>query len=260
MGMKVTPSYDLEHCPPADIIVLPGGSGVRSCSSQPKVIQWIQEKSKKAQVVMSVCNGAFFLARAGLLDGMEATTTAGGIDSLQQLVPSAHIVRNKRFVDNGKIVTTAGLSSGIDGSLHVVSKLLGVATANLFARWLEYNWKPESKYAAASLADCNISKLFNAYFIDELKGVPLKYQGDTEDWQGEVLIHSDKSITTLTGSLNDIIISRQKWRLKQIDKSSSESEWNFKGKDLHVWNGSSKISGTSKKGEYKIWMPISKHV
>ena len=78
---------------------------------------WVKEASKDAEVVLSVCNGAFFLAKAGLLDGLEATTFAGLIEELRTAAPKARIVDDKRWVDNGKIITTAGLSSGIDGSL-----------------------------------------------------------------------------------------------------------------------------------------------
>ena len=70
-GMKVIPNYDFKTCPPADIIVIPGGNGVANAMKQPEVINWIQETSKKTKIVMSVCNGAFFLAKAGLLDNLE---------------------------------------------------------------------------------------------------------------------------------------------------------------------------------------------
>jgi len=132
MGMTVIPSYTFAKAPKPDILVLPGGNVDPQLSNE-GIIRWIRESAKTAEVVLSVCNGAFFLAQAGLLDGLEATTFAGMIDDLQRSAPKTKVVRDKRFVDNGKIITSAGLSSGIDGALHVIEKLYGKGTAQLAA-------------------------------------------------------------------------------------------------------------------------------
>lgn len=126
-GMDVMPNYGFGQHPRPDIIIIPGGWGVYAERRKPEVIQWIQSQAKEAQIVFSVCNGAFFLSKAGLLDGLSATTTAGSIDRLKQEVPSLTPVYDKRYVDNGKIVTAGGLSSGIDASIYVVGKVLGEA-------------------------------------------------------------------------------------------------------------------------------------
>src|SRR4029077_933761 len=152
LGMSVNPKYNFDNAPEPDVLVVPGGD-VRGQTENTKVISWIQEKSKRAEIVMSVCNGAYILAKAGLLDGLEATTTAGLISGLRQAAPKARIVNDRRFVDNGKIITTAGLSSGIDGSLHVIERLFGLGTAQMAALGMEYNWDPDSKFARAALAD-----------------------------------------------------------------------------------------------------------
>jgi transcriptional regulator GlxA family with amidase domain len=142
--VTVTPEYTIANCPPPDIIVLPGGDQ-RQSSADPRVISWIQEASKQAEVVMSVCTGAMLLSRAGLLDGKEATTWHGAIERLQQATPAATIHAGTRFVDNGQIVTTAGVSAGIDGALHVVARLLGMDSALGAARYMEYDkWVPEN--------------------------------------------------------------------------------------------------------------------
>ena len=132
MGMTVTPKYSFENAPWADVLVIPGGDVEKQVAS-PAVIAWLQLQSKDAEVVMSVCNGAFILAKAGLLDGLEATTTAGLITRLRQAAPKTKVVDDRRFVDNGKVITTAGLSSGIDGSLHVIERFLGRGTAQMAA-------------------------------------------------------------------------------------------------------------------------------
>jgi putative intracellular protease/amidase len=102
---------------------------------------------------MSVCTGAFILAKAGLLDGLSATTVSGGIANLASAGNNIKVVYDKRYVDNGKIITTAGLSSGIDGSLYLVGKMMGKGVAQLVALGIEYDWDPEGKFVRAALAD-----------------------------------------------------------------------------------------------------------
>ena len=140
--ITVTPEYTIDNCPPPDILVLPGGNTSES-RENPKLIQWIKDCAKDSKVIMSVCTGAKILSQAGLLDGKEATTFHNAIESLRQMTPKAKIHENTRFVDNGQIVTTAGVSAGIDGALHVVSRLLGEENARAVARYMEYDkWKP----------------------------------------------------------------------------------------------------------------------
>jgi transcriptional regulator GlxA family with amidase domain len=96
--------------------------------------------SEEAEITMSVCTGAFILAKAGLLDGQEATTHWFHLTRLAKAAPNLQVRSNVRFVDSGKVVTTAGVSAGIDGSLHVVERLIGREAAVRTARGMEYNW------------------------------------------------------------------------------------------------------------------------
>ena len=162
MNMRVIPDYTLTDHPKADIIVIPGGNVTANLTREP-ILQWIKRQNETAEIVMSVCNGAYFLGKAGLLDGKEATTFAGLIPGLQNIAPKAKVVRNKRFCDNGKIITSAGLSSGIDAALHVVERIQSRTWASVVATNLEYNWDPNSKYARALLADVAIGDLWNVY-------------------------------------------------------------------------------------------------
>src|SRR5260221_123561 len=91
--------------------------------------KWIKTKSSEVSHVMSVCTGAFLLAKAGLLDGLNATTTYGMENELAKSGTNIRVVYPERFVDAGKIITTAGLSSGIDGALHLVAKMIGTGAA-----------------------------------------------------------------------------------------------------------------------------------
>jgi transcriptional regulator GlxA family with amidase domain len=139
--VTVTPQYTIANCPRPDIIVLPGGQ-TNVPLGDPKVIAWIKKVAPETEVTLSVCTGAFLLAKAGLLDGVEATTHWGSIEDLRREAPKTIVRENRRFVDSGKVVTSAGVSAGLDGSLHVVARLLGRDTARETARYMEYKWEP----------------------------------------------------------------------------------------------------------------------
>ncbi|MVM30247.1 DJ-1/PfpI family protein [Spirosoma sp. HMF4905] len=140
--IKIIPNYSLADCPKPDIVVLPGGQTGPFIENK-TLIAWIKASAQDAEVMLSVCTGAGLLAKAGLLDGKQATTFHNYIDNLQNATPKAKILRNTRFVDNGQVITTAGVSAGIDGALHVVAKLKGLAVATQTARYMEYDkWKP----------------------------------------------------------------------------------------------------------------------
>jgi len=140
--VTIKPQYTFANCPTPDVVILPGGR-TEVPLTDPAVINWIKDSSQKAEVVLSVCTGAFLLAKAGLLDGREATTHWSAIAALRQEAPKATVRENRRFVDNGKIITAAGVSAGIDASLHVVDKLLGREVAGNTAHYMEYKWQPE---------------------------------------------------------------------------------------------------------------------
>jgi len=140
--VKVTPEYTISNCPKPDIVVLPGG-GTRKISENESVINWIKSIADKNGILLSVCTGAFILSKAGLLDGKKATTWHGAIERLREATPKATILKETRFVDNGNVITTAGVSAGIDGALHLVSKLKGMEEAKNTARYMEYDkWDP----------------------------------------------------------------------------------------------------------------------
>ena len=140
--LSVNPQYTFDNCPKPDLVVIPGGA-TRVLLSNPKAMAWVKETTKEAEVVLSVCTGAFVLAQAGLLDGKEATTHYGSLEQLAKQYPKITIRPDKRLVDNGKLVTAAGVSAGIDGALHVVARLCGAEAARGTAKYMEYRWEPE---------------------------------------------------------------------------------------------------------------------
>jgi putative intracellular protease/amidase len=136
-GITVTPDFTFENAPQADILVIPGGntSAVGKAGRE-----WIKKASRDAEITMSVCYGAFLLADAGLLDDLEATTHHWGVADLKAAAPKCKIVAGKRFIDSGKFITTAGVTAGIDGALHIVERLNGKEAAKWAAEeWMEHH-------------------------------------------------------------------------------------------------------------------------
>ncbi len=140
-GLSVNPHHRLADCPSLDLLVAPGGLGTRKEMHNEALIGWIRQVAEQAEIVLSVCTGALLLAKAGLLDGLAATTHHGAIDLLRQVAPGATVREGVRFVDNGTLVTSAGIAAGIDAALYVVGKLLGQELAEKTARYMEYPWQ-----------------------------------------------------------------------------------------------------------------------
>lgn len=141
--IKVQPEFTVENAPKPDIIVIPGGN-TGLVLDDPKFMAWAKQAVADAELTLTVCTGAFVLSRLGVLDGLDVTTFYGAIDGLRKATPNARVHDGRRFIDNGKYVTTAGVSAGIDGSLHVVARLLGKVVADQTAQYMEYRWTPES--------------------------------------------------------------------------------------------------------------------
>lgn len=137
-GLKVVPHFSREDCPAPQVLIVPGGFGTRALLNKPALLEWLRLKSKHAELVMSVCTGALVLAKAGLLDGLRATTHHKSFELLRSLAPCTEVVETERFVDNGHVLTAAGISAGIDCSLHAVGRLLGSEAADETAREMEY--------------------------------------------------------------------------------------------------------------------------
>ena len=137
--LKVVPDYSIEDAPKADILAFFGGNS-NQATNNPKVIEWVKSQ-EDIQYHFSVCTGAFILAEADILDGKTATTFLNALDNLEDSYPEIDVRKNVRFVDNGKVITTAGISAGIDGALHLVAKLQGLNAAKRTAYYMEYdNW------------------------------------------------------------------------------------------------------------------------
>jgi transcriptional regulator GlxA family with amidase domain len=137
-GVQMTPDYTLADAPQPHVVVM-GAQGPREGSNNNDAKSaWLRQVAPQADVVMSVCTGAFVLARSGLIDGRLATTHHDYYDSFERDFPSVQLVRNRRWVDNGKFISAGGLTSGIDSALHVVARYFGADEAHRVAQYLEH--------------------------------------------------------------------------------------------------------------------------
>jgi len=143
-NLSINPQYNITNAPKPDIIIITAGM---HNSVKQKARDWILESAENAEYVLSVCNGAILIAELGLLDGLEATAHMSGVDVLERNFPKIKKVhRNRRYVDNGKVITSGGVSAGIDASFYLMSKILGVERAQAAANALEYiYWDPENE-------------------------------------------------------------------------------------------------------------------
>ncbi|TXH31239.1 MAG: DJ-1/PfpI family protein [Cyclobacteriaceae bacterium] len=150
-NLVVKPTYLFENAPAADIFLVPGGGGYypdgkpfgsRREMDNPVMVNWVKQQNAKAELVLSVCTGALILAKAGLLEGLLATTHFMAVDTLKQLSPTTKVLAHQRYVDNGKVILSAGVSAGIDMAFYVVARLQGPEVALETARYMQYDyWK-----------------------------------------------------------------------------------------------------------------------
>lgn len=262
MGMKVTPSYTLEDGPEPDVIIIPGG-GVTKAQSDPKIIKWIQDSEKEVDHILSVCNGAFILAKTGLLDGKSATTFYGLIDGFRAIAPNTTVVTDKRYVDNGKIITTAGLSSGIDGSLYVISKLMGKARAQMVALNMEYNWQPGANYARANFADYHVRKIFGTSLnLEAPEGTEVRVlstEGGTESWEVNWQAEGAASAAEILKMIDGKLAAGGKWTKQTAAKDGTKSAWKFTDEKGTIWTGSTGVQDVAgEKNRFLITLKIAR--
>jgi transcriptional regulator GlxA family with amidase domain len=137
-GMKIVPDYTIENAPPAKVIVVPAQAGGRQPIAGSPKVAWLRAQHQTADIIMSVCTGAFLLAQTGLLKGLSATTHHLFLEDFAKQYPDVRLLQNQRFVDNGRIITAGGLSSGIEGALHVVERYYGPTARSKVANYMEY--------------------------------------------------------------------------------------------------------------------------
>lgn len=149
--MSVLPDYTLENCPRLDILVVPGGWGTRRELSNTKLLEWIRQRAQNVETLASVCTGSLLLGEAHLLDGLRATTHWASLDVMRQRFPQVKVESQYHWVEEGNVITSAGISAGIDMALRVVVRYFGENVARATARRMEYSY-PESNVRRVSLS------------------------------------------------------------------------------------------------------------
>ena len=141
-GLQVMPDCDISRHPLLDVLIVPGGIHMAEMEN-PLVLDWVRRVNRGTHITAAVCTGAFIMGNAGLLDKLNVTTHWEDIPDLRALLPGSNVLENARWVDEGHIVTSAGISAGIDMALHLVSRLEDEALAVMTARQMEYDWQKQ---------------------------------------------------------------------------------------------------------------------
>jgi transcriptional regulator GlxA family with amidase domain len=142
-GMKVMPGNTFESCPKLDILMVPGGWGVRKELSNQVLLDWLRRRAVQVELLASVCTGSMLLGHAGLLDGLRATTHWRSLDWMRDSLPSVKVEYDKHYIEDGNVFTSAGISAGIDMTLKIVARYCGIEIARATARHMEYPY-PEN--------------------------------------------------------------------------------------------------------------------
>jgi len=144
-GLKVVPDHTLDDCPPLDVLVVPGGWGTRREMMNDRLIAWIAERGQQVTTLTSVCTGSLLLGKAGLLDGRRATTHWRVLEEMRGLFPAVNVIDDQHVVEEGNLITSAGISAGIDMALRVVARHHGDAVARATARYMEYPFPEDNR-------------------------------------------------------------------------------------------------------------------
>jgi len=243
MGLTVVPKYSFADAPQPDVLVIPGG-GVYAASRDEATLGYIKAVHAHASYTMSVCNGAFILANTGLLDGLAATTTYHNLQKLASQFPKIRVVQDQRYVDNGTIITTAGLSAGTDGALHVIARIFGTGYAQEVALGEEYDWKPTGGFVRAALADHQLPTIQ----LDDLgKWDLVRTEGDADHWEYVATGRPNLAVPALMSRIEGELVKGGWKKAGAADPSptSRTSDWRFTGSDGKPWRGTLKLDGTN---------------
>ncbi len=213
MGLKVTPDTSFANAPAFDVLLVPGG-GVADAERDAATLEFIRARTPAAKHVMSVCTGARILAATGLLDGREATTFHRALDRMAADYPKVVVVRDRRWADSGKFITSAGLSSGIDAALHLVEQLRDADTARGVALHLEYDWKRGEGFVRTRMADRYLPKGLDktVQWPEDMQFTQLRSLGDERSWVDRNRIETAMPAKDLLGRIAVAVDALGVWK------------------------------------------------
>jgi putative intracellular protease/amidase len=242
-GIRMLPDVTIEDCPRLDVLVIPGGE-VGAVEDSAEAMAWIGRTVAGAECVMSVCNGAFVLAKGGHLKGQPATTFHYFIDDLAEAEPTCTPIYDQRFVDNGKIITTAGLSSGIDGALHLIERYGSRFDAEQRALGLEYHWQPELNWSRAGLADRHYIAMVGSGFPFPEGGVrewtTVENTGTTDHWTKRWTFGSSLGREKLL----EIVEAKLASSWTKASTATGETKWSFDDDKRNRWTATCSLLST----------------
>ena len=275
-NQKVVPDFTFENAPHADILLVPGG-GYDQATANPRLIGWVESKPNEVSHVMSVCTGAFILGKAGLLSGQTATATYGMVDDLLAF-PNVKVVHDQRFVDNGKIMTTGGLTSGIEGALHLISRISGLGEAQAAALGMEYEWNPNAQFVRSTLADRFLPDglVFGRAKIRGATATLISTEGSTDHWQAKMLVSDPRAESEIVTLLRARIAASagrnvQSMMTSGVRKLSSgvtftksqsapnKLAWSFADEKGHAWHGMGLVEpDPAKRDQFYVTLSVAR--
>lgn len=229
-NLQVVPNYSIENAPDPDILVIPaGGPG-----DDAAIIDWIKGKAPKAEYILTVCGGVYPVYAAGLLDGLTATTYGPLIDHFKEFARKTKVVTDRRFVDNGKIITAGSYVAGIDAALYIISRMDGEPRAREVANNIEYNWDRNYRYVRSKLADTWLAPLYD--FGPPLNGRTLKYEGDERRWVAEYEVDRRESLKQFSSQIPEMARMHHWKKVRMSETANSHSsDWTRKDFDDRDW-------------------------
>lgn len=234
MGMKILPNYSFDDAPVPDVLVLPGGDA-GSANADPEIKQWIKRTVASADHVLTICTGIFFLEDNEILQGKRLTTWYDRQKDLQQAVPSADVTGQEVTVEDGKLVSAAGL--GIEGALRVVSKLHGAAWAEVVRLNMEYEPLPDSlRVPRIELADLKLPDRIYAAFPWR-RAKLAEYQGTKREWVMAWQFKQTAPLDTLRTNIIEALNQEPHWTLnsQQLDNAAWTSNWHIQSDAQNHW-------------------------
>lgn len=144
-NMKIIPDFDFKTCPKLDILIVPGGMGTRKLMYDEKVLEFVNQKANEVELLTSVCTGSLILASAKLLDGVNATTHWKSLQRMEDEFKNVKVCKDKHYVEDGNIISSAGISAGIDMALYIVKRYFGENVSRATAKHMEYPYLEENK-------------------------------------------------------------------------------------------------------------------
>jgi len=249
-GLKTLVDHSFASAPAATVVVVPGGH-IHDAEKDTATLDWLRKQAGPADHVLSVCTGSFILGSTGLLDGKSATTFHQSFEGMAKQFPKVHIVSDQRWVDSGELVTSAGLASGIDASLHVVAEIRGMKVARSVAMNLEYDWKPEQGFVRGKMADRYLRLPATFSLPPGTKIQTVTRVGDTKSWESEYDVESALTAEAFLANIREQV---RKDPALAVDEKTGPRQiaWEYPDESGGRWRVTSDASDGPAPGRFSV--------